>query len=449
MGEILSLPENITIARVIARLNVGGPAIQAILMTDVFRRRGYGTLLLTGEVAEGEASMEYLAEANHVVPIKLNTMSRRISLFRDSATLWRLIRILRREKPFIIHTHTAKAGTLGRLAAIAARVPIRVHTFHGHVFDGYFSRLMTHACLMIERALGWTTDRIVAVSESQRKELTDLYRVASADKIVAIPLGFNLEPFLAVRKDQSLMRAAIGCSTDGILAGWVGRLTPIKAPKLLLDCAALARDAGVAASFVLVGDGELRSACESQIYDEQLGQIVRILGWQRDLPAIYAGLDLVISTSVNEGTPVALLEAMASGCPFVATDVGGVCDLMVGAGKQMDGMTVFKNGILVPRDANVLSRAVRYLAGNAALRKEMGLAGRAFVREQFSYARLADDLEELYLSIAREKGYFLYPSDSDPHRRASLEVVPLEIADGVGSTVLDDIDQTSSIPVQK
>ena len=400
-----------TIARIIARLNVGGPSIQAILMTDAFRRRGYRALLLTGEVAEGESSMEYLAEANNVKPIKLNSMSRRVSLHKDLITLMKLTVILWREKPFIIHTHTAKAGTLGRLAAIVAGVPIRVHTFHGHVFEGYFSRLTTQLCLLIERVLARTTDRIIAISESQRKELVDLYRIASAEKIVTIPLGFDLSPFLNANSTGSF-RNSIKCDADRLLVGWVGRLSPIKSPELFLDSAALIRDSGMDASFVLVGDGELRASCEDQVHCQKLADVVKMTGWRRDLSRVYPDLDLVVNSSINEGTPVSLLEAMACARSFIATDVGGVIDLMVGCGERINRMTVFRNGILIPRDPPTLACAIRYLSERPSLRKEMGLAGREFVRQRFCDSRLANDLEELYLSLGREKGYLSQSSSS-------------------------------------
>lgn len=397
--------QDVSIVRVIARLNVGGPSIQAILMTHAFRRRGYRALLLTGEVAEGESSMEYLAEANGVEPVKLNKMSRRISLYRDLLTLIKLTVILRREKPFVIHTHTAKAGTLGRLAAFIARVPIRIHTFHGHVFDGYFSRSMTQMCLVIERVLAKMTDRIVAISESQKNELVDSYRIAPADKIITIPLGLDLAPFLNAER-EGLFRASIDCGNDRPLIGWVGRLVPIKSPQLFMESAALIQQVNMKVRFVLIGDGELHASCEDQIRQRQLAHVVTMVGWRRDLAQVYPDLDLVVNTSINEGTPVSLLEAMACARPFVATNVGGMIDLMVGNGETINGMTVFKNGILIPSsDPQVLASAIQYLIERPSLRQEMGFAGREFVRGRFSDSRLADDLEELYLSLGREKGY--------------------------------------------
>ena len=396
--------QEMTVVRIIARLNVGGPAIQAILMTNAFRRKGYRALLVAGEVSPGEASMEYLAEANKVELIKMSNLSRGISFYKDLASLWRLIAILHREKPLVVHTHTAKAGTLGRLAAIATRVPIRVHTFHGHVFNGYFSSLVTRLFLTVERFLSRHSDCIVAVSESQRKELVEVYRIAPAQKIVTIPLGFDLGPFLRVNGREGSLGSSLGYGPDTALVGWVGRLTPIKAPGAFLDCAALLREDSPKVRFVMVGDGELRGECEDQIHREQLDKIVTITGWQRDLARFYADLDLVVSTSINEGTPVALLEAMASARAFVATDVGGVRDLMVGSGRSFDGMEIFDNGILVRRDVRSLAGAVRHLLERLELCRDMGRAGRKFVRDRFSHHRLADDLEALYLSLAVSKG---------------------------------------------
>ncbi len=394
---------NLSIARVIARLNIGGPAIQAILMTEAFRQRGYRSILLTGEVPPGEGTMEYMALARDITPIKIGTMSRRISWQKDLTTLWQLIRIFYREKPDVIHTHTAKAGTLGRLAAIATGIPIRVHTFHGHVFQGYFSPSVTRIFLCIERFLARHTDCIVAVSDSQKHELAEIYRIAPADKISVIPLGFDLGPFLRVNGRDGIFRNSLGCGTDTFLVGWVGRLTAIKDPDLFLTCARHLDDGPHDLHFALIGDGELRKHCEEQIDAATLRHPVSVTGWQQQLDRIYADVDLVVLTSINEGTPVALLEAMASGKPFVSTDVGGVRDLMAGPSIKQCGFEVFENGILAPRDGEILARAVAYLMDNPETRRAMGQAGREFVRTRFSSQRLADDLESLYLSLARSK----------------------------------------------
>ncbi len=398
--------QDIKIARVIARLNVGGPATQAILMTSAFRSRGYQASLLTGEIAPGEASMEYLARELNVEPVKIATMSRKISYARDLQSWWRLVQIFRREKPTIVHTHTAKAGTLGRLAAMVTGVPVRVHTFHGHVFHGYFSAPLTRLFLAIERLLARRTDCIVAVSESQKRELVEVYRIAPEKKVVSIPLGFALQPFLSVNGREGSLRESLGCEPNAFLVGWMGRITAIKAPGLFLESAAMVRAESSNARFVMIGDGELRRWCEERILETRLQGQVSLVGWQRDLRRVYSDLDLLLLTSINEGTPLALLEAMASARPFIATDVGGIRDLMTGEARREQGWERFDNGILAPRDPRVIAKAVQYLQSQPEIRRDMGLAGRHFVRARFSEGRLADELENLYLRLVREKKVF-------------------------------------------
>lgn len=398
-----------TIARVIARLNVGGPATQAILMTEAFQKKGYRALLLAGEIPPGEGSMEYLAEERGVRPIRIDKLSRRISFLADLKSWWRLIRIFRRERPVILHTHTAKAGTLGRLAAMVTGVPVRVHTFHGHVFSGYFSFVLTRVFLAIERFLARHTDCIIAISDSQRNELVATYKIAPARKVVTIPLGFDLERFLRIDIDgrEGSIRAAAGCHGNATLVGWIGRMTAIKDPALFLESAARIHAALPSAQFVMVGDGDLRQDCEARIRREGIDGRVALAGWKRDLISVYADLDLLLLTSINEGTPLALLEAMASGRPFVATDVGGIRDLMIGPGRKEgrkeEGWERFDNGILVPRDSRRLAEAAEYLLLRPELRREMGCAGREFVRKYYSCDRLASDLEQVYMRLARKK----------------------------------------------
>lgn len=372
-------------------------------MTEAFQQRGYRPLLLAGEVASGEGSMEYLARERGVCPSKIGTMSRNISWSKDVTTLWQLIRIFRHERPLVVHTHTAKAGTVGRLAAIVTGVPVRVHTFHGHVFHGYFSPFVTRIFLAIERSLARHTDRIVAISESQKHELAEVYRIAPAEKITVIPLGFDLDPFLAVSGRAGTLRSSLGCEESTLLVGWIGRLTAIKNPLLMLDCARELSDEHQQVRIAVIGDGELRSHCETHVASAGLREIVSFTGWQQHLQQVYADLDLVVLTSINEGTPVSLLEAMASGRAFISTDAGGVRDLMVGPATSRDGFEVFQNGVLVPSDSRALAQAVVYLKEHPELRRAMGEAGREFVRTRFSVQRLADDLESLYLSVARSK----------------------------------------------
>lgn len=399
---IVSGRPQIGIARIIARLNVGGPAMQAILMTEAFRARGYNPTLIAGQLAPGEAGLDYLAGAHHVHVIPVPEMSRSIHCRRDLLTLLRLIRILRTHRPLVTHTHTAKAGTLGRLAAMVARVPVRVHTFHGHVFHGYFSPLATRVFIQIERFLARHTDCVVAISDSQKRELTERYRIAPAGKVAVVPLGLDLDCFLQVNGRNRRLGSMTPANSSAPLVGWVGRFTAIKDPNLFLDCAKALKDGGT--GFVMVGGGELLPSCQQRVRQERMQECIQFLGWQRELAAIYADLDVVVCTSINEGTPVALIEAMASAKAVVSTDVGGVRDLMAGSAHPVNGMELFENGILVKREARLLERAIRYLLDRPELRQAMGQAGRAFVQERFSHKRLADDLDRLYISLARAKG---------------------------------------------
>jgi glycosyltransferase involved in cell wall biosynthesis len=407
--NLVSSSKPITIVRVIARLNIGGPAIQAILLTDAFQRRGYRALLLTGQISQGEESMEYLARERQVHPISISKLGRKISFLRDLQSLWRLIAVLRRERPTILHTHTAKAGTLGRFAAMITRVPVRVHTFHGHVFHGYFSSAITRFFITLERFLARHTDCIIAISESQRQELTEKYKIADSVKVATVPLGFDLDPFLSV-PEQKARPQAMNRAPVPTLVGWVGRLTSIKAPELFI--------AGIAqvsssAQFMMIGDGELRAACEQQISANGLADKVTISGWRRDMAGVYAALDLLVLTSINEGTPLALLEAMASARSFIATDVGGIRDLMTGTAIKENRWERFENGILVPRDAGLIAQAIDYLAARPELRRVMGAAGREFVRSRYSYDHLTNTLEKLYLRLARQKNCISLNSGSE------------------------------------
>jgi glycosyltransferase involved in cell wall biosynthesis len=269
------------------------------------------------------------------------------------------------------------------------------------------------------------TDRIIAISESQKRDLSEVFRIAPEHKIEKIPLGFELEPFLVTTKPSGVLRSSLFCDSKSLIVGWIGRFAPVKAPALFLDCAA--EIASPSVHFVMVGDGVLRESCETRILQEGLTSCVHITGWRRDLPDIHSDLDIVVSTSINEGTPVALLEAMASGKPFVASDVGGTRDLMLGAPECFEGMQIYENAILVPRDCTGLTRAIRFLLERPSLRVSMGMAGRQFVQKTFSLQRLTNDLEQLYLSLAKSKGAIACNQESSLSAPMSAVAVSHEI----------------------
>lgn len=335
--------------------------------------------------------MLHLAQAKGVSPIMVRGLGRELSPSRDLSVLYRLYRLLRALQPDLVHTHMAKAGTIGRVAARLARVPLVVHTYHGHVFHSYFGPARTRFFLSIERSLSRLTDLIVTVGEKQRREILD-YGIGTPNKVTSVPLGLELEPFLSSERHRGELRAELGIGADVPLVGIVGRLVPVKGHADFIEAARLVSSRIPHARFLVVGDGELRRELERQVLALGLGREVLFLGWRHDLPRIYADLDLVVLSSHNEGSPVALIEAMAAGKAVVATDVGGVSDVVA------DGVS----GVLVPpREPQALADAISSVLARSEL-TSMGERGRAAVYPKYSVSRLVSDLQRLYTNLAAE-----------------------------------------------
>jgi glycosyltransferase involved in cell wall biosynthesis len=386
------------IVRIIARLNVGGPAIHVILLTHEFRKRGHESLLVVGPVPETEGNMEYYASKWNVPFVRVPELVRPLSLKNDWVAFWKIFCLLRRERPDIVHTHTAKAGTLGRAAAILAGTPVILHTFHGNVFDGYFSPAKTRFFLFIERLLARFTDRIISVSKSQAEQLINRYKIARSDKFIIIGLGIDLGAFREVEGDNQSQTE--DRENRPVVIGWVGRFTEIKDPLLFVDVAAALKSSGLPAKFVMIGDGHLRQAIEARISEYDLQAHFTLSRWQREMAQVYSSIDLMALTSLNEGTPVTMIEAMATSRPFVAFNVGGLPDLMTGAPQRYEGFDVFDNGILVdPRDVGAYVKAVSFLVQDPERRARMGQVGKAFAFENFSKERLVQDMEALYKKL--------------------------------------------------
>jgi len=296
-----------------------------------------------------------------------------------------LTRLVRGRRPDVVHTHMAKAGAIGRLAAHRAEVPVIVHTFHGHVLDGYFSRPVARAFIATERRLARWSSALVAVSPAVRDELLDL-GIGRTDQWRVIPLGLELDPLLDAGVDRASARSSLGLPVDGAVVGIVGRLVPIKDHATFIAAAAKVAAEREDVRFAIVGDGELRTDLE-RTSRAALGDRVVFTGWVHDLPRLYAALDVVALTSRNEGTPVALIEAAAAGRPVVATRVGGVADVV------RDGVT----GALVDAgDAAGIARELLKVLADAGLARARGDAARAHVRDRFSAERLEDDIVALY-----------------------------------------------------
>lgn len=357
------------VVRIITRLNVGGPAIHTVLLTALLDPRQYRSVLVTGQEGPTEGSMRYLATERGVDLLVIPEVGREISWMDDLRALFKLIRLLRREKPDIVHTHTAKAGTLGRLAALVAlfgRKTALYHTFHGHVFHSYFSPLKTRLFIMIERFLGLFTHRLIAVSERTKQELVE-YGIAPADKIAVIPLGLDLDRFARCEQHRGELCRELGLPEGAILIGLVARLVPVKGVHHFLQAASRVLAEAPGTYFLIVGDGELRAELEAQAAELGLGQRVLFLGFRQDLSRIYADLDIVALSSLNEGLPVSLIEAMSSARVVVSTAVGGVPNLI------RDGETGF---LVPPQDPEALASAFKRVLADRGAWPEIGARAR-------------------------------------------------------------------------
>ena len=389
---------HLRVARIITRLNIGGPSIQAIGLSRELRASGFDTCLVHGRLGDGEGDMTRLLPIDDIDSVYVDDLVRPIAPLRDVRAWWRIYRTLRRWQPDIVHTHMAKAGTLGRLAALAynrtraaGRRARLVHTYHGHVFEGYFGSPSTKVFVLVERWIGRRTDALIAISPQIARDLVQTYRIARDTQLQLIPLGFNLDRLLALSAaDRARAKASLGLADDAIAVTTVGRLTAIKQHMLFLDMAAQLAKASPRFVFLIVGDGELRPALEARASEPDLAGRVRFLGWRGDLDTVYAASDIFVLTSRNEGTPVALIEAMAAGVAAVSTDVGGVRDVVTGP----------ELGSLVPfGDAAALAGAVLALADAPARRTEIGGAARASVRDRFHATRLVADIRSLYSQL--------------------------------------------------
>ena len=379
----------ISLLRIIARLNIGGPAIQAISLTRLLDSRGYATRLVRGSEGPDEGSMDDLAVAFGVAPTLIASM-RRDPGPSDLGAVLRLVQIMRGDRPALIHTHAAKAGTLGRIAALAAfprRRPVLVHTFHGHSLSGYFSPRTARFYRSIERWLARRTDALIAVSPEVRDDLVRL-GVAPHERFTVVPVGLNLDGFLD-DADRDRRRAALrrewGLEPDDRVVTLVARLVPIKRVDRFLRIARMLA-ARPATRFVVVGDGELRERLVGSPDAQALGEQVVWAGFRRDIPDVCFASDIVMLTSDNEGTPVSLIEAQAAAVPVVGTAVGGVPSVV------RDGET----GLLAaPDDDQALAEAIAAILDDTELAARLAQTGRRHAAS-FGVERLVEDLDGLY-----------------------------------------------------
>jgi len=394
------------VLRIINRFNLGGPTYNAAYLTKHLGG-DYTTLLIGGQKEDSEDSSDFILRQVGVHPLLIPEMQRSFHYNNDIKAYFKIKSIIERFKPDIVHTHASKAGGLGRMAAFASNVPIVVHTFHGHVFHSYFNKAKTHIFKSVERRLAKKTDKIIALSELQKHELVDEHRICGEDKISVIPLGFDLFRFHENRYEKRIaFRKSFFLKDSTIAIGIIGRLVPVKNHVFFLQAiASLKKKTQLPFRAIIIGDGELRSELEkfcqhlnlSYASSPELSSSVDVLfgGWQKDIDVINAGLDIVALTSLNEGTPVSLIEAQAAGKPVASTRVGGIENVV------LPGKTAL---LSEPGDLESFVENLLALVSDPFLRLNMGELGWDWVSNQFHYSRLVKDVNNLYNELLEQKG---------------------------------------------
>lgn len=393
------------IIRILNRLAVGGPVLNATYLTK-YLAPDFETLLVVGEREDHEQSAEYLAQRLGITYTTIQGMGRSINPTSDYRAYQDLKKLIKDFKPDIVHTHAAKPGAIGRLAAAAAGVPVVVHTFHGHVFHSYFNSLKTKFFINTERYLATKSNAIVAISEQQRNELVEDFKIAPAHKFRIIPLGLDLDRFTTDTENKRVQfRQAFGLEDDVVAIGIIGRLVPVKNHYLFLKGIRNVLDnSSKKIKAFIIGDGETRADLEntakqsgiafSTEKDTHHPHPLVFTSWRSDVDVIMAGLDIVTLTSFNEGTPVSLIEAQAANKPIVSTRVGGIADVVV------EGQTALLANV---QDSETFSNHLLRLVQDDDLRRQMGQRGRANVLKRFSYQRLMQDMSALYFELLEKK----------------------------------------------
>jgi glycosyltransferase involved in cell wall biosynthesis len=368
--------------RIIARMNVGGPAVQVSGLMRGFNPVSFDHRLYTGFCAADEA--DYLnTVATDIKATRIEGFGRRVSLGGDIKAFMSLIKEIRSFKPHLIHTHTAKAGFLGRIASIVSLYPsIRVHTFHGHLLNGYFGAFKRRLVIIAEKVLAMFTHRLLAVGDKVRQDLLAV-GIGNSKKFGLMPPGLEIGQLPNKKESQEFF----GISTTTLQCAFIGRVTQIKRPDRFLDVISEIKKRGVRLEFFMAGDGELLETCRERIAREQLP--VKVLGWQSNIEKVLAAADIVVLTSDSEGTPLSLIQAGMAGSPVVTTRVGSVPEVV------LDGVT----GIITSLDVYEIADALEKLADSSQLRGQMGAAAKEFTLANFGVKRLVRDHEELYKKL--------------------------------------------------
>lgn len=389
------------ILRIANRFNLGGPTYNVAYLTKYISPE-FETLLVGGEKDDTEEGSEHILEDLGIKPLIIPEMKREIDVKEDRAAYLRIKEIIKEFKPDIVHTHASKAGTLGRMAAFSMNVPVVVHTFHGHVFHSYFGKLKTEFYKNIERYLALRSSKIIAISEKQKEELALIHKICPSKKIEVIPLGFDLNKFNDNKEEnRKKFRTKYKVADDEIVISIIGRIVPVKNHELFLKAIKNVKDktSKKIRAFV-VGDGEDRQKTENfaiglgldiadWLQQEKIATVT-FTSWIKDVEVVTAGSDIIAMTSLNEGTPVSLIEAQAAGKPIVTTNVGGIENITI---PEVTALLSERN------DIAMLSENLFKLVEDDTLRSTMSTKGWGFVKEKYHYTRLTKEMESLYLSL--------------------------------------------------
>ncbi len=394
------------VLRILNRLIIGGPAIHVSYLTRYMD--GFDTQLVIGGKDDHEEDATHLTDKLGIQPSYVPHMKRAINPLNDRIAYNEIKTLIEKFRPDIVHTHAAKAGLIGRMAAEACNVPVILHTFHGHVFHSYFNKLQTESFILIERYLAKKSSGIIAISQKQKEDLVNVYKICEEEKVETIPLGLELEAFLQEPDSKrASFRKKFLIEDDEIAIGIIGRIVPVKNHNLFVKAAeAVLKKTNKKLKFVVVGDGDMRAQMEQEFrrskinycyFPEQPFAATAICtSWLTKIDEVLAGLDIVALTSHNEGTPLSLIEAQAAEKPVIATNVGGVTDVVMHE----------RAGIVVqPNDVEDFANGLLRLVEDPELRNRMGAFGRDRVINQYSYQRLVKDMSNYYLRLLEEKRF--------------------------------------------
>jgi glycosyltransferase involved in cell wall biosynthesis len=396
----------IRILRVLNRTNLGGPVYNATFLSALLDDN-FETLLISGVPNEDELEYNDFVTKYNIQYKQIQHLEREISFTKDYKAFKEIRKIVKEFKPHIIHTHAAKAGLVGRLVAIYSRTPIVLHTFHGHVFHNYFGKLKTKFYILLERFLAKCTTGIITISALQKNDLVNIYKIAPAHKTFLIPLGLDLDPFYTNQENKrKIFREKFFIKENEIVIGIIGRLVPVKNHSLFINgIAEVLQKTKKKIRVLIIGDGDERQNIIQQLTQLNISynyfpknkapQLCTLTSWLTQMDEVYAGLDIIALTSLNEGTPVSLIEAQAACKPIVTTNVGGVSDIV------LENDTAF---ITPSEDIHAFANAILKLTEYDELRNEMGKNGFNHVKGKFDKMRLAADMQKLYKSLLEKKG---------------------------------------------